>query len=319
MSYTVRQATVDDIRPALDLALMVFMEYEASDYEPEGAVNFKSDIEWKAANLHLYLSGERLMFVAVADEKIVGVIESNRPEHINMVFVDGDYHRQGIATAMMEQMVCALKLRGSNDITINASPYGLPFFLHFGFVSTDSEQRKDGYVFTPMIYTLGEIWDVYDENSNLTGRHIERGRPWHEGDYHLAAFIYLLRADGRFLITKRSPNKETFPNMWEFPHGAVLAGETTLDAAIRECFEECGLTLKRDKSELIDTYKGGNLFSDHYLFRQDFDIVDITLQPGETCDAKAVTGDELREMVAAGQLQWYYLDYVEALEKAGVI
>ena len=59
MTCTIRKATADDIHTALDLALQVFMQYEAPEYEPEGVEKFKSDIEWKTANQNLYLTDER--------------------------------------------------------------------------------------------------------------------------------------------------------------------------------------------------------------------------------------------------------------------
>ncbi len=46
---TYRKATADDIRPALDLALKVFMEFEAAEYEPEATLRFKADVVYNAA------------------------------------------------------------------------------------------------------------------------------------------------------------------------------------------------------------------------------------------------------------------------------
>ena len=40
---TYRRATPEDVRPALDLALKVFIEFETPGYEPIAIVNFKKD------------------------------------------------------------------------------------------------------------------------------------------------------------------------------------------------------------------------------------------------------------------------------------
>ena len=40
------------------------------------------------------------------------------------------------------------------EITLNASPYGKPFYLHLGFVPQSDEQEVDGIRFTPMKYTV---------------------------------------------------------------------------------------------------------------------------------------------------------------------
>ena len=170
----------------------------------------------------------------------------------------------------------------------------------------------------PTWYLRGyELWDVYDENRNKTGQTIPRGtvQILADGEFHLAAFMYILRSDGKFLITKRSPQKKTFPNMWEIPHGAVLSGETSLDAAIREAFEECGLVLERENAIFAAEYRGGNLISDKWLFHQDFDLADIVLQEGETCDARACTLDDIFELVKNSEIQEYIYHEVKAIKE----
>ena len=48
-----------------------------------------------------------------------------------------------------------------------------------------------------------------------------------------------------------------------------------------------------------------------WVFRQDVDIADVRLQNGETADARWVTAQQLREMVAEGTFIPY--DYLEEL------
>jgi aminoglycoside phosphotransferase (APT) family kinase protein/8-oxo-dGTP pyrophosphatase MutT (NUDIX family) len=165
-----------------------------------------------------------------------------------------------------------------------------------------------------------ELWDIYDADRNPTRTTILRSdaKNLKDGEFHLAAFIYIMRSDGKFLITKRSPQKKTFPNMWEIPHGAVLSGEISLDAAVREAFEECGLILKRESAEFITEYRGGNLIADKWLFRQDFNLSDIVLQEGETCDARACTPDDILELIENRKMQEYiYDDVIFIKEKWG--
>lgn len=42
------------------------------------------------------------------------------------------------------------------ELTLNSSPYGLPFYRRLGFVPQSGEQEKDGIRFTPMKYTVRE-------------------------------------------------------------------------------------------------------------------------------------------------------------------
>ena len=51
---------------------------------------------------------------------------------------------------------------------------------------------------------MGEIWDIYDVNKQLTGRTMKRN-DWNmkDGDYHLTVLGIIKRPDNTFLITQR--------------------------------------------------------------------------------------------------------------------
>lgn len=157
MNYQIRQATAEDIRPALDLALRVFMEYDALDYGPEHTERMRLAIEERITNPDIYLPGKRLMFVALDDKKVIGIIETYGNNRISLMFVDRDYQRQGIATELMSRMVCELKKRGFDKIVLNSSPNGLLFYKHFGFTIIETEKNINTPWKTPMSYTLNEI------------------------------------------------------------------------------------------------------------------------------------------------------------------
>lgn len=145
-----------------------------------------------------------------------------------------------------------------------------------------------------------ELWDVYDENRNLTGRLQRRGDALESGDYHLVVYIWVMDHEGYFLLTKRSPNKG-FPNLWETTGGSALAGDDSLTAALREVKEETGLVLRPECGKRILTEKGENFFGDYWLFRQDFDLAEVVLQEGETCDKMRANEETIRAMRAAGE------------------
>ena len=76
--------------------------------------------------------------------------------HINLAFVKKEYHRRGVATAIFNHLLDDLRRENSSlsEITLNSSPYGLPFYLSIGFVPQSDEQETDGMKFTPMKYTI---------------------------------------------------------------------------------------------------------------------------------------------------------------------
>ena len=145
-----------------------------------------------------------------------------------------------------------------------------------------------------------ELWDVYDENRRPTGRLHPRGQELAEGDYHLVIHVWLRDSQGRYLLTKRSPNKG-YGGMWESPGGAAQAGDDSLSACLREIKEETGLTLDPACGKIIKTYQEDHFICDVWLFHQDFALEDVVLQPGETCDKRYATREEILEMHAEGR------------------
>ena len=146
----------------------------------------------------------------------------------------------------------------------------------------------------------GELWDIYDAQRNLTGRTHRRGDFLAPGDYHLVVHVWVQNSNGDFLLTKRSPNKG-FPNMWEPTGGSALAGDDSLGAALREMKEETGLDLDPNAGACVISSRHCDHFSDVWLFRQDFDLQNVRLLEGETCDAMYASAAQIRRMLADGE------------------
>lgn len=140
----IRVLNENEIPAALDLAWKVFCEYESCDYAPEGTEEFK-----KCLNDDTYLSGIRY-YGAFDEAKSVGILGiRNEKHHICFFFVDGKYHRRGIGRKLFLRMK---EDYPKQTITLNSSPYGLPFYKAIGFTATDEEQTVHGIRFTPMKY-----------------------------------------------------------------------------------------------------------------------------------------------------------------------
>ena len=147
-----------------------------------------------------------------------------------------------------------------------------------------------------------EYWDVLDENRKPTGRTHRRIDKLPPGDFHLVVRAWIVNNKGEILITRRAFNKMGWPGKWEIPSGSATAGEESLEAAIRETQEECGIILPAETAELFSTYRREHgAFHDNWLFRYDFDLSDIVLQENETIDARAATWSEVSAMMEQGK------------------
>lgn len=155
-----------------------------------------------------------------------------------------------------------------------------------------------------------ELWDLYDENRILTGKLHRRGEILPKGYYHLVAHVWVVNADGKFLITKRSSEKG-FPNMWECTGGSALAGDDSMTAALREVREETGLILEPEKGMRILSVRKGDYFRDVWVFRHSFELSQVTLQPGETVDKCLADREEILKRYHNGEFVPY--DYLEEL------
>lgn len=146
-----------------------------------------------------------------------------------------------------------------------------------------------------------EFNDIYDENRQLTGRLHRRGTRWRKGEYGLVVCVWVYDGRGKLLLTRRAPGK-TYAGTWENSGGAAKAGETSLQAIVRELFEETGIQAAPEEFELLETCQDSIAFYDHYCLHRATPLSDIVLLPGETDDAQWATFDRVHAMIESKQI-----------------
>lgn len=141
-----------------------------------------------------------------------------------------------------------------------------------------------------------EYNDIYDKDRNRTGRVHLRGTPWRKGEYGLVVCVWVYDGKGKLLLTRRAPEK-SYPGTWENSGGAAIAGETSLEAIVRELAEETGIHANPEEFELIGSGRDRYAHYDYYCIRKDVPIEKIKLLPGETDDAAWLTFGEVHKLV----------------------
>lgn len=151
---------------------------------------------------------------------------------------------------------------------------------------------------------MAEIWDVYDINKNKKNKLHKRGLPLKDGDYHIVIHAWVVNGNDEVILTKRHSSKNICPNMWECTEGSIVAGESSVDGAIRELKEEIGLSFKVDEATFLTSFvlDFSNTIIDSYVFKRDVDINDLILQENEVSDAKIVDEKVYREMCRSGEV-----------------
>ncbi|MCR5507098.1 MAG: GNAT family N-acetyltransferase [Lachnospiraceae bacterium] len=147
--FEIRPIMKHEWEDAMQLAWDTFLIFEAPDYSIKGVHSFKSFVRDPLLK-RMYTYGEYVAIGAFADNRIVGIIGVRNANHVSLLFVDKDYHRKGIASALLNRYYRDARAAGLTYVTVNSSPYAVEFYHKFGFVNTDHEIEKDGIRFTPM-------------------------------------------------------------------------------------------------------------------------------------------------------------------------
>ena len=117
----------------------------------------------------------------------------------------------------------------------------------------------------------------------------------------MVVHICVFDRQGRLLVQKRTPNKNSWPGCWDVSAaGGVDAGETSRQGAEREFREELGypLDLTGLRPSVTVNFPGG--FDDFYIVTRDLDETKLVLQKEEVSAVRWVTLEELLDMVDGG-------------------
>lgn len=149
-----------------------------------------------------------------------------------------------------------------------------------------------------------ELWDLYTENRELTGRTHIRGEAIPAGCFHLVVHVWIRNSKGEYLISQRAGNRPTFPLMWECVGGSVTVGEDSLTGAIREAKEEVGVDLdpKQGRVLFTRTRKHFGDIMDVWLFGYDGPLMLEQATTDEVAQCAWMNPGEIRKLWDTGKL-----------------
>lgn len=135
---------------------------------------------------------------------------------------------------------------------------------------------------------MQELWDLTDREGHPTGRTFQRGshEKIPEGMYHVVVEIWVTTSDGRVLLTRRHPHK--FNGLkWETTCGSSIAGETPVEAAVRELGEEVGICVSGERLSYLGRIVYNNFITESFHLTL-ASPVPVTMQQSEVVDARYV-------------------------------
>ncbi|MGP6172880.1 NUDIX domain-containing protein [Corynebacterium sp. A21] len=160
-----------------------------------------------------------------------------------------------------------------------------------------------------------EHWDITDVSGQPTGDIYLRGAPdWPAGGFHVVSTICVYRPVGEVLLTRRAAHKD-MPLTWEFPGGSVLAGESGVEGAVRELWEETGLRVSPEAMVLVGRYVEDSALIDFYAvpFAAVAAPAEVDPDPAEVMAAEWSTLRAVQGRLESGQMAPPWADRLSEL------
>ncbi|MFQ5630968.1 MAG: NUDIX domain-containing protein [bacterium] len=154
-----------------------------------------------------------------------------------------------------------------------------------------------------------ELWDIYNSTGEFQEKTSRRGEPLEAGDYHLVVHIWVKNAHQEYLIQKRAGELKIMPGLWATTGGSVLAGESSLQGAIRELHEEVGIAAQENEMRKIMRQIRKDSIVDVWCVQKDISIGEIFMQAEEVSEVKWADRSSIMNMVETGIFYDYGSDY----------
>ena len=160
---------------------------------------------------------------------------------------------------------------------------------------------------------MEEIFDVYTREGIYLGTkpksfcHSENPEV-----YHKPVWIWAINSQGEILVQKRSQYKKSNPNKWDMSvAGHSKSGESHIDAAIRETFEEIGIQTKKDDYDFLFEYcfEQGWELAQVYLLKIDIPVNKMHLSSREIGEVKWLPFTEFKKLLYSKDFAPHNMDF----------
>lgn len=165
----------------------------------------------------------------------------------------------------------------------------------------------------------------YSRVVDLDGNKIRselRGSKLHDDEYYHIVHVWIYSKNS-ILIQKRGADRVWCPNYWATQTGLVLSDEDSKTAAIREVYEEVGISINENDLELIGTLTAKDGFRGYCdIYIASYDHQEVKIDNDEVVDYKFVGLNKIYQLlkenkfVSYGNSSKYDKNYWLLLENA---
>ena len=169
-----------------------------------------------------------------------------------------------------------------------------------------------------------EYFDLYDEFGQSLNKKALRGTKLDVGEFHIVVNIWIRNSEGNYLIQQRNKLSDKIPYMWAATAGAVVAGDTSLETAAKETYEELGVLIDMKEFKFLKRYAIKDTYSsfllDVYLVEKDILLKDLKIDEIEVKDAKYLAMEDILKQEGSNTFFDYgcyiHKNYFELIEKS---
>lgn len=159
---------------------------------------------------------------------------------------------------------------------------------------------------------MAETIDLYNRQRKPLGRTAALDEPLPAGSYRLLVTGWIESAKGAFLMVRP---KAGDGSQWQAPTGPVLAGETSLAAALRIVQSQLGIQPETKTIRLLssDRQEKDRLFYDVFRLRSDTKLDGLTVDTDQLYEARWMMPADIARLADEGQLTPYMKNYEDVV------
>ena len=164
---------------------------------------------------------------------------------------------------------------------------------------------------------MAEIFDLVDENDNVTGRASRQEVHGNPGLIHRVAHVLVFNRKGELYLQKRAADKDVQPGKWDTSVGGhVDSGEGYTEAAVRETGEELGIEIEADKLFFLYKYLHRNEYESEYVstYKLLWDGP-VMVQESEIEEGRFWSIDEIKKTETAEAESVFTPNFLDELER----
>lgn len=158
-----------------------------------------------------------------------------------------------------------------------------------------------------------DVWDLYDENMNNTGKKINENEKIPDGFYHLSAEIWIFNKNKEVLLLKSNYDySKLYPGMWKCLTGNLKSEEGIFDCLNRVLKEKIGLEIDKNKIIVLGPHKRSKYNYAYFtcIINDNIDVCNLNIDSNVYTDCLFVDKKQLTKMCDNGEIAYYLIDRI---------